>query len=248
MPPKQRKSKRKSAGQGKAKAKAAAGQGKARRKPKTGTFKVATYKVLKSVHPDTGMTAKGMNVAESIVQDLRKQLTAQASALPGQTVSVRCVTTACKLVLQGELQKHAVAEMTKAVTRFDATPGGKGKKKGKTTVSSASRANLMFPPAKARRLAKEGASGVKRMGIRASVALAAVLEYVMAEILDLSGNAARDNKRKRISPRCIKLAIGNDKELSKLCRGDIMQGGVLPNIHKSLLNKKQLAAEEKRQK
>jgi len=69
--------------------------------------------------------------------------------------------------------------------------------------------------------------------------LAAVLEYLCAEILELAGNAARDNKKTRIVPRHITLAVKNDEELNKLLGGvTIAAGGVLPNIHAVLLPKK----------
>ena len=79
----------------------------------------------------------------------------------------------------------------------------------------------------------------ERIGGGAPVYLAAVLEYLTAEILELAGNAARDNRKTRIIPRHIQLAIRNDEELNSLLANvTLAQGGVLPNIQAALLPKK----------
>merc|ERR1712098_364354 len=109
---------------------------------------------------------------------------------------------------------------------------GRGKG-GKTKKTLSIRAGLQFPVGRVRRLLKKG-NYSNRVGIGASVYMAAVMEYLAAEILDVAGNAARDNKKKRIIPRHLTLAIRNDEELNALLSGGTMtisQGGVLPNIN-----------------
>ncbi|KAJ7787337.1 histone 2A, partial [Mycena olivaceomarginata] len=81
--------------------------------------------------------------------------------------------------------------------------------------SRSSKAGLQFPVGRIHRLLKKG-NYSKRVGAGAPVYPAAVLEYLAAEILELAGNAARDNKKRRIVPRHLQLAIRNDEELSKL--------------------------------
>lgn len=104
-----------------------------------------------------------------------------------------------------------------------------------TQKSRSSRAGLQFPVGRIHRLLKMGRYS-ERLGIGSAVYLAAVLEYLTAEILELAGNATRDNKKVRITPRHVQLAIRNDDELSRLL-GDvtIAQGGVMPHIEAILL-------------
>ncbi|EMS18585.1 histone H2A [Rhodotorula toruloides NP11] len=114
--------------------------------------------------------------------------------------------------------------------------GGKGKSakgEGDKKHSRSAKAGLQFPVGRIHRHLKKG-HYAQRIGAGAPVYLAAVLEYLAAEILELAGNAARDNKKTRISPRHLQLAIRNDEELDRLLAG----GGVLPNIHPNLLPKK----------
>ncbi|XP_061656920.1 histone H2A, embryonic [Syngnathoides biaculeatus] len=115
---------------------------------------------------------------------------------------------------------------------------GKSNKARAKARTRSSRAGLQFPVGRVHRLLRKG-NYAQRVGGGSSVYLAAVLEYLTAEILELAGNAARDNKKTRIIPRHLQLAVRNDEELNKLLGGvTIAQGGVLPNIQAVLLPKK----------
>jgi len=123
--------------------------------------------------------------------------------------------------------------------------GGRGKTEGKKAVSKSTKAGLQFPVGRIGRLLKKGKYAT-RVGAGAPVYLASVLEYLTAEILELAGNASRDNKKRRVIPRHIQLAVRNDEELNKLLgKVTISQGGVLPNIHSVLIPAKSPKSEEK---
>ncbi|GAA5970906.1 hypothetical protein JCM11641_004502 [Rhodosporidiobolus odoratus] len=116
--------------------------------------------------------------------------------------------------------------------------GGKGKTVGGSEgenkkVSRSAKAGLQFPVGRIDRHLRKG-HYAQRIGAGAPVYLAAVLEYLTAEILELAGNAARDNKKSRIIPRHIQLAVRNDEEIDLL----LSKSGVLPFLHPNLTGKK----------
>ncbi|KAM6104465.1 histone H2B type 2-K1 [Theristicus caerulescens] len=99
------------------------GDRKPKRKPKRKeTYSVYIYKVLKQVHPDTGISSKAMSIMNSFVNDIFERLASEASRLAQynrrSTITSREVQTAVRLLLPGELAKHAVSEGTKAVTKY----------------------------------------------------------------------------------------------------------------------------------
>ena len=132
-----------------------------------------------------------------------------------------------------------------------AKKGAAGRKAGgprKKSVTRSVKAGLQFPVGRIGRYLKKGRYA-QRVGSGAPVYLAAVLEYLAAELLELAGNAAKDNKKTRIIPRHLLLAVRNDQELGRLLAGvTIAHGGVIPNINSVLLPKKSPAAAEKEAK
>lgn len=111
--------------------------------------------------------------------------------------------------------------------------GGKHIEKKRKSVSA--RSGLTFPVSRIKRHLKNDHPKY-RVGAGSGIFFAAVIEYMVAEVLELAGKACADNKKRRISPRHISLAIRNDEELNKFCDGvQISQGGVVPQIHPALL-------------
>ncbi|XP_068115198.1 histone H2B 1.1-like [Hyperolius riggenbachi] len=96
--------------------------GKKRRKTRKESYAYYVYKVLKQVHPDTGISSKAMSIMNSFVNDIFERISGEASRLAHynkrSTITSREIQTAVRLLLPGELAKHAVSEGTKAVTKY----------------------------------------------------------------------------------------------------------------------------------
>ncbi len=125
---------------------------------------------------------------------------------------------------------------------------GKSKNAGPKNTSRSSRAGLQFPVGRVHRFLRQG-NYSDRIGAGAAVYLAGVLEYLVAEVLELAGNASHDNRKARIIPRHLQLAVRNDDQLSQLLSDvTIAQGGVLPNINPVLLPNKKTDSDTQKKK
>lgn len=203
---------------------------------KRNAFVTYTYRVLKQVHPDQGISQAAMCTAETLVQEaFEKLLRASEGVLKASkraTLSWREVEYAVRLTLSGELQRHAISEAKKAVARYN-------DKKPRQRTTRSKRAGLQFSVARTERLMRERRIA-SRIGGIAAVYMAAVLEYIAAECLELSGNAAKDLKRRRIAPRHLMLGIRNDAELSLLFSGSFAHSGNMGYIHEALMKKRKI--------
>ena len=225
------------------------GGDKKKKKKRTKSYSSYLHELLKQVHPGTGISSKAMSIMNSFMHDALERIGVEAGKLvkynKKATLSSREVQTAVRLILPGELAKHAVSEGTKAVTKYTSnagagtkkSKGGRGGNKKKPTSRNA-KSGLTVSVSRVHRAMKTFKLS-KRYGAGGPVYLTAVLEYLAAEVLELAGNACKDNKKKRVTPRHLVLAVRNDEELNKFLSGvTIASGGVLPNIHSVLLPKK----------
>jgi histone H2B len=98
---------------------------KKKKRKRKESYAIYIYKVLKQVHPDTGVSSKAMSIMNSFVNDIFERIAAEASRLAHynkrSTITSREIQTAVRLLLPGELAKHAVSEGTKAVTKYTST-------------------------------------------------------------------------------------------------------------------------------
>merc|ERR1719401_593446 len=162
-----------------------------------------------------------------------------------------------KAPIMGELAKDKDKDKDKSGKDKDKDKSGKGKdkdkdkdklKKGKKnpkwgkqdgkSLTRSARAGVQFPVGRVHRFLKKYGTHNMRIGGTAGVYVAAVMEYLSAEVLELAGNVAKDNKTKRVTPRHIQLAIRGDDELDALIKATIAGGGVMPFIQPQLLTKK----------
>ncbi|GBO23039.1 Histone H2B [Araneus ventricosus] len=107
---------------GKAQKAVRSGDKKKRKKHRKESFPINIYKVLKQVHPDTGISSKAMSITNSFVNDILECIAAESSRLAHynkrSTINSREIQTAVRILLPDELAKHAVSEGTKAVTKY----------------------------------------------------------------------------------------------------------------------------------
>ena len=134
-------------------------------------------------------------------------------------------------------QPEAVADSQNNAIVNETETGAEAPKKRKSVTD---RSGLQFSVPRVLKQMKGSNpnAGAKKVQPTAAIYMAAILEYLTAEVLELAGNASRDLRKRTVQPRHLQLAIRGDEELDILIKGTIAGGGVIPHIHKSLLTKK----------
>jgi histone H3/H4 len=218
-----------------------------RRDPASRSYRVYLMRMLKQVHSDIGMSGRALSVFESMTHLLIELLAQNTAPLLGprrKTVTSREIMTAVRLSLPGELAKHADSEISKAITKYNASAAPSKDEAPSSSSAPAKgtaitrRAGLVLSIA---RTSEEFFLRLPstRRGAGAKVAVAAVVEYLLSEVMELAGNASKDLKTKRITSRHVFLAIHGDEELDVLFRGVVIPfGGVIPHINRALIKKK----------
>ena len=215
----------------------------------------AIKKVLKQVHPDARITADGLvsvnRILASVLVKINWHLLTKLKSDGKHTIVANDIVTAMQLVLSGALRKHARSEMDKATQKCTTELKAKSKKtsprgSSKSHKKQTWRHGYSFPPSAMHGYLKKHHA---RVSTCAGAALAALLEYLAAEILELSGNFASNARRGTIKPRDIQFAIRDDEELNDLMKDvRLTRAGVLPNIHSALVPSESRVRTNKRQR
>jgi histone H3/H4 len=181
--------------------------------------------ILKELKPTKKISKNALYQINQLLNLLAKAICEKAHFLNSKeiksrvkkTISAREIQSSIRLILSGQLVRQAVSTATGSVVKF----ANAAKSEGRTSLQA--KAGLKFPVTRTSRFFKKYNT---RVGDSASVYLASVLEYITAEILDISSN-----KDGILSSRALKLALDNDDDLKSLCKAlcfDIADGGVVP--------------------
>jgi histone H2A len=207
--------------------------------PKFIKLDLGIHRISKQVHPDARLSVRALSMLNDLARAATDMIIHKANMVLHHTsrtkLDSRIILIAARLALPGELAKHGVSELTKAITVYNAAQAATS-----TRERSEKQAKLQLPVAKFSNYVRAHSAAPKQ-GVGAGIAMAAVLEYLLAELLELGGNAARDltkGKHTIIRPRHLMLAIRNDEELNQLFKRVYLGGGVMQHIYQVLLPKK----------
>ena len=207
-----------------------------KKKKKNHYFEIFISKVLKQISKDSYLTINTKQQINSFLCILCKYISQVAIDLTiyikKKTISEKEISGSISMLITGELLENSITEGNKAVNNYK-NSDEKGSKKNKS--------GIIFPPSIVEKFLRNFGYSKIMVTDTAPIYLAAVLEYLTYEILDLSSEYCKENKRKRITVRDLEIIVKSDNELNMLLKKiniSFLGGGVVPYIHPSLLNKK----------
>jgi histone H3/H4 len=207
------------------------------KRKKSRFFETYISKVLKQVSDKNGITSNSKQQLNSALCIIAKSISQRVILLTEiakkKTLSDKEVINAVKILFVGKLKDNSIKESVKSVTKFQS--------KSSKGTSRQGKAGIIFPPSISEKFLRNFGYSKVMVTSTAPVALAATLEYISAEILELAATAATKAKRIRITIRDIQMSIGEDEELSALfdrLNISLLGGGVVPYIHPCLVSKK----------
>ncbi|KAG8507275.1 Histone H2B type 1-A [Galemys pyrenaicus] len=173
-------------------------EGKKRKRCRKESYSIYIYKVLKQVHPDTGISSKAMSIMNSFVTDIFERIAGEASRLAHynkrSTITSREIQTAVRLLLPGELAKHAVSEGTKAVTKYTSSNSVQRRRGSRESQDPLLAGVAAVPHGRSAPSAQQG-NYAERVGAGGPLYLAAV------QLRSWSWRATRPTTRRRASSR-----------------------------------------------
>ena len=206
-------------------------------KKKTHYFETFIIKVLKQISNIGGITLNAKQQLNSFLCIFAKHISMKATELTifgnKKTISNIEIKNALELTLSGELLKNSIIEGDKAIMLYTTNKSNKGSRQYKS--------NILFPPSLVEKFIRNFDHTKIMITTLSPVYLAAVLEYITYEILDISLDHCKEQKRLRITIKDIELCIKSDEELTYVVNKlnlSFLGGGVTPYIHPSLINKK----------
>lgn len=218
-----------------------------RRKKNFSSWGLYIGRVKAQVAPNNKLTGTARRQLSALMTDTFQRLANEAQTVlrvqKKATLTSREIQTAVRLLLPIKLAKHAVSEGVKAVTKFSASSGGVRQARSSKTT----RAGLQVSVGRVHSMLKAG-NFAARVSAGAAVYLAAAIEYLLAEILELSYEVA-EQTHWRITSRDVMIAVRNDTELSKLFSTvTFANAGVIPHIQPALEKKKPSKAKKSTRK
>ena len=202
-------------------------------------------KVLKHSFENSGITSDARQQLNSILIMFATKISENTLRLTNfaskRTLSVKEVAGGVSLFLPGELKIHAISEGEKAVEQYTTNNKQKG-------TSRQAKASIIFPPSVAEKFLRRFDTSLIMVTHTAPVYLAAVLEYICIEIIELASIMAKDERRIRITVSDLELSIKGDQELAKVFNDNnirFLGGGVQQWIHPLLLAKKNAKQESR---